>query len=154
LDIESLELLEAKLQDYRGTLLLVSHDRRFLDNVVTQTLAAEGSGIWRENVGGYSDWLQQRDPREPAGRGPTPAGTRAARGTGAPAGTRADGPRTKLSYNEVRELASLPDEIESLEREQSDLTTRMGEPDYHRRGGPAVREDRRRLEEIEALLAA
>jgi ATP-binding cassette subfamily F protein uup len=60
LDIESLELLEQRLQDYTGTLLLVSHDRRFLDNVVTQTLAAEGAGVWREYVGGYSDWLQHR----------------------------------------------------------------------------------------------
>ncbi len=60
LDIESLELLEQRLQDYAGTLLLVSHDRRFLDNVVTQTLSAEGGGAWREYVGGYSDWLHQR----------------------------------------------------------------------------------------------
>ena len=65
LDIESLELLEERLQDYEGTLLLVSHDRRFLDNVVTQTLAAEGDGTWREYVGGYSDYLQQR-PQAPA----------------------------------------------------------------------------------------
>ena len=63
LDIESLELLEATLQDYAGTLLLVSHDRAFLDNVVTQTLVAEGDGKWREYVGGYSDWLAQRRPR-------------------------------------------------------------------------------------------
>ena len=62
LDIESLELLEERLQGYDGTLLLVSHDRRFLDNVVTQTLAAEGNGVWREYVGGYSDYLQQRPP--------------------------------------------------------------------------------------------
>ena len=60
LDIESLELLEAALQDYAGTLLLVSHDRAFLDNVVTQTIAAEGGGAWKEYVGGYSDWLRQR----------------------------------------------------------------------------------------------
>ena len=60
LDIESLELLEATLQDYAGTLLLVSHDRAFLDNVVTQTLVAEGNGKWQEYVGGYSDWLAQR----------------------------------------------------------------------------------------------
>ena len=64
LDIESLELLEATLQDYAGTLLLVSHDRAFLDNVVTQTLVAEGNGEWREYVGGYSDWLRQRPDRE------------------------------------------------------------------------------------------
>ena len=62
LDIESLELLEERLQGYDGTLLLVSHDRRFLDNIVTQTLAADGNGIWREYVGGYSDYLQQRPP--------------------------------------------------------------------------------------------
>ena len=60
LDIDSLELLESMLQDYAGTLLLVSHDRAFLDNVVTQTVAAEGNGRWREYVGGYSDWLRQR----------------------------------------------------------------------------------------------
>src|SRR4030095_13559209 len=64
LDIESLELLEATLQAYAGTLLLVSHDRAFLDNVVTQTLAAEGNGKWQEYVGGYSDWLAQRRPQE------------------------------------------------------------------------------------------
>ena len=66
LDIESLELLEATLQDYPGTVLLVSHDRRFLDNVVTQTLAAEGNGRWREYVGGYSDWQEQRPSPQPA----------------------------------------------------------------------------------------
>src|SRR5262249_37948346 len=139
---------------------------------VTQTLAAEGDGLWRENVGGYSDWLQQRTAREPAEKSPRkPTSSRAtperAPGSREPgAAPAADGPsagasggppaqpRTKLSYNEVRELASLPDEIESLEREQSELTTRMGEADYHRRGVPAVREDRRRLEEIEQLLAA
>ncbi len=72
LDIESLELLEERLQDYQGTLLLVSHDRRFLDNVVTQTLAAEGNGLWREYAGGYSDYLQQRPPT-PVGRATRPA---------------------------------------------------------------------------------
>ena len=83
LDIESLELLEQRVQDYAGTLLLVSHDRRFLDNVVTQTVAAEGDGTWREYVGGYSDWLRQREPgpgrREPrqGGRGKLRAPQRA-----------------------------------------------------------------------------
>ena len=71
LDIESLELLEQRLQDYTGTLLLVSHDRRFLDNVVTQTLAAEGGGLWREYVGGYTDWLRSapRPRRRAAAQG-------------------------------------------------------------------------------------
>ena len=82
LDIDSLELLENMLQDYTGTLLLVSHDRAFLDNVVTQTLAAEGDGRWREYVGGYSDWLRQRS--QPRGRGARCAPSAAARaGAGA-----------------------------------------------------------------------
>ena len=84
LDIESLELLEATLQQYDGTLLLVSHDRAFLDNVVTQTLVAEGNGVWREYVGGYSDWLLQRPVAsrrnfEQAGLNIRPAGRQLAR---------------------------------------------------------------------------
>jgi ATP-binding cassette subfamily F protein uup len=152
LDIESLELLEARLQDYKGTLLLVSHDRRFLDNVVTQTLAAEGNGVWREYVGGYSDLMQQRAAmtadRE-SGPIPTPA-QRAPRDR-SPRETSAK-TRTRLSYKEERELAALPGEIESLEREQTELIARMSEPDYHRQGGERLRGDRTRLAELEALL--
>jgi len=152
LDIESLELLEERLLDYKGTLLLVSHDRRFLDNVVTQTLVAEGNGVWREYVGGYSDYLQQRPPM-PVGRaneaGKTPArrGSRDRSAGETPAKT-----RTRLSYKEERELAALPGEIESLEREQTELTARMSEPDYHRLGGERLRGDRKRLAELEELL--
>ena len=147
LDIESLELLEQKLQEYTGTLLLVSHDRRFLDNVVTQTLSAEGDGVWQENVGGYSDWLEKREvPRGAAAR----AGD--SRRTVAPAPPKADKPRTKLSYKEQRELEALPAEIEALEREQTELTRRMGSPDYHRQDPQQLREDRRRLDELESLL--
>ena len=70
LDIDSLEMLEQTLATYPGTIILVSHDRRFLDNVVTEVLAPEGNGLWREYVGGYSDWLQQRpEPVEPAAQG-------------------------------------------------------------------------------------
>lgn len=148
LDIESLELLEQRLQDYAGTLLLVSHDRRFLDNVVTQTLAAEGDGLWREYVGGYSDYLRQRSPERPA-RADAAVETPAVltmRGT-PPAKTPA-----RLSYKEQRELAALPDEIETLEREQAQLSARMSTPDYHRLGGEQLRGDRKRLEELEALL--
>ncbi|MGH8220925.1 MAG: ATP-binding cassette domain-containing protein [Steroidobacteraceae bacterium] len=150
LDIESLELLEERLQDYAGTLLLVSHDRRFLDNVVTQTLAAEGHGLWREYAGGYRDYLEQRSP---------PAFDRAdaAREASAAKATRERSPgsapsKARLSYHEQRELAGLPEQIEALEREQSELTARMSAPDYHRRGGEALRGDRKRLEEIDALL--
>ena len=104
LDIESLELLEAALQDYAGTLLLVSHDRAFLDNVVTQTLAAEGGGTWKEYAGGYSDWLRQR-PCEGAS-------------CEEDGGPREEKQRAKLSYKETRELEALPSEIEALEAEQ------------------------------------
>jgi ATP-binding cassette subfamily F protein uup len=152
LDIESLELLEERLQDYKGTLLLVSHDRRFLDNVVTQTLAAEGNGVWREYAGGYGDYLQQRLPLPldraiQAGQTPAPHASRA-RAAGEPSAK----PRTRLSYKEERELAALPGEIESLEREQTELSVRMSEGDYHRLGGERARGDRKRLAELEALL--
>jgi len=150
LDIESLELLEERLQDYAGTLLLVSHDRRFLNNVVTQTLAAEGNGLWREYVGGYDDYLAQRSP--PAlGRADAPREALTVK----PARARAVGsaaPKMRLSYNEQRELATLPEEIEALEREQTELTARMCAPEYHQQGGATLRGDRKRLEELEALL--
>jgi ATP-binding cassette subfamily F protein uup len=155
LDIESLELLEQKLQEYSGTLLLVSHDRRFLDNVVTQTLAAEGNGIWHEYVGGYSDWLQQR--RRPAAQARSSASVSPAAAQsdeGVAQAPSKDKPRGKMSYKDQRELASLPDEIEALEREQSELNALMSGPDYHRRGGQQIRDDRRRSDEIEALLVA
>ncbi|MDE2049488.1 MAG: ATP-binding cassette domain-containing protein, partial [Gammaproteobacteria bacterium] len=149
LDIESLELLEQKLQDYTGTLLLVSHDRRFLDNVVTQTLAAEGGGAWREYVGGYSDWLQQRSAAPAADTGDNAPREAASQVTQA-----APKPRTRLGHKEQRELTSLPGEIEGLEQEQAAITARMSAPDYHLQGGPQIRADRKRLEEIEALLLA
>ena len=144
LDIESLELLEEKLQGYGGTLLLVSHDRRFLDNVVTQTLAAEGSGVWRQYVGGYADWLRQR---------PAPASTPNERPRSqAPA--RRTKPRTKLSYKEERELSSLPQEIQALEQEQHDLTARLSSAEHHRKGAELVRLDIQRAHDIAQLLEA
>jgi ATP-binding cassette subfamily F protein uup len=152
LDIESLELLEQRLQDYAGTLLLVSHDRRFLDNVVTQTLALESNGLWREYAGGYSDYLQQRPP---AALGTADA----ARETSAPEAARERSPdaapaktRVRLSYKEQRELAALPAEIETLEQEQTQIIARMSLPDCHQLGGEQVRGDRRRLGELESLL--
>ena len=142
LDIESLELLEAALQDYGGTILLVSHDRAFLDNVVTQTLAAEGEGVWKEYAGGYSDYVRQRGSDEEAVE---PDQQRAA------PRQREMGVR-KLSYKESRELASLPAEIESLEAEQKALFARMHEPDYYRQPPDALRADQARSAEIERLL--
>jgi ATP-binding cassette subfamily F protein uup len=145
LDIESLELLEATLQDYAGTLLLVSHDRAFLDNVVTQTLVAEGGGKWREYVGGYSDWVAQRPAAAPAATVPA-ATERSDRKSSRPP------QKVKLTFKEQRELESLPAEIEALEREQHDLTARMAAADYHRQGAERIRADRQRAEALEHLL--
>ncbi len=139
LDIESLELLEAALQDYEGTLLLVSHDRAFLDNVVTQTLAAEGGGKWKEYAGGYSDWVRQR----PAAAVEEKAAAKTAA---------REKSRAKLSYKETRELEALPGEIEALEAEQKALREKMSAPEYFKQGAEALKEDSRRAEEIEALL--
>jgi ATP-binding cassette subfamily F protein uup len=142
LDIESLEILEDTLQSYAGTLLLVSHDRTFLDNVVTQTLVAEGDGRWQEYVGGYSDWVAQRPPPVAAA---TPSTLTAP--------TRAKRAPTKLSFKEQRELDALPAELEALESEQIALGERMAAVDYHRQGAEAIKADRARAGEIEELLA-
>jgi len=144
LDIESLELLEETLQAYPGTLLLVSHDRAFLDNVVTQTLAFEGDGRWKEYVGGYSDWIAQR-PAPIAQAATTPAAAVAER-------TRTS-KSAKLSFKEQRELAALPAELEALEGEQLAITQRMSTADYHKQGAERIKADRARAVEIERLLA-
>jgi ATP-binding cassette subfamily F protein uup len=139
LDIESLELLEAALQDYSGTLLLVSHDRAFLDNVITQTLAAEGDGVWKEYAGGYSDYLRQR---------PAPA----AAASGKKSALREKAARGKMTYKETRELEALPREIEALEAEQKALFEKMHAPEYFRQPPEVLRADQQRTAEIEALL--
>ena len=141
LDMESLELLEAALQDYAGTLLLVSHDRAFLDNIVTQTLAAEGGAVWKEYAGGYSDYLRQR----PGTKEVKPDDPLVVRGVREKA-------RTKLNYKETRELEALPREIEALEIEQKDLFARMHAPDYYRQPPDVLRADQQRSAEIETLL--
>jgi ATP-binding cassette subfamily F protein uup len=157
LDIESLELLEDTLQRYAGTLLLVSHDRAFLDNVVTQVLAPLGDGRWHEYVGGYSDWVAQRpaaSAKPGRVRGEARATTLLAKGSGDPgAQTRGDA-RTKLSYRETRELAELPDRIQALESEQQALHAAMAEPRYHERGAAGIKADRERVATIEQELAA
>ena len=121
LDIETLELLESLLQDYRGTLFLVSHDREFLDNVVTQVIAFEGDGLLREYVGGYSDWQRQRAAAVPA----KADGAKAA----APAREKPKrAPSQKLSFKETRELEALPGTIAALEAEQGAITTQLADP--------------------------
>jgi ATP-binding cassette subfamily F protein uup len=146
LDIESLELLESTLQEYTGTLLLVSHDRAFLDNVVTQVVAPEGEGLWREYAGGYSDWVAQR----PAKKDDAAAPARASRSAQAPA--LREKQRVKLTFKEQRELDALPGEIEALEREQHALAVAMAVPDYHKLGAERIKADRERTVAIEQLL--
>ena len=129
LDIDTLELLEQLLQDYPGTLFLVSHDRAFLDNVVTQTIAPEGDGCWREYAGGYQDWADYQAARRAEAeksvgdKRPTAASV----APPAAAKVRADGKR-KLSYKESRELEELPGRIAALEEEQKTIAQRLADP--------------------------
>ena len=124
LDIETLELLESLLQEYPGTLLIVSHDRAFLNNVVTQVYAFEGQGLLREYAGGYDDYLAQRVSQPAAVSRPSDAPV------DKPERTR---PRkVRLSFNEVRELEQLPEKIEALETELALLQARLGDPDLYR----------------------
>ena len=128
LDIDTLELLEGLLQDYDGTVFLVSHDRTFLDNVVTSTIAFEGDGRWREYEGSVEDWLiQSKRAREIAEQRlasapPAPAAAPAPAPAAAPAAAPTGGPRKKLSYKEQRELEALPAQIEALEAEQKRIS--------------------------------
>jgi ATP-binding cassette subfamily F protein uup len=130
LDIETLELLESLLQEYAGTLLVVSHDRAFLDNVVTQTLAAEGDGVWKDYVGGFSDWQRAQAARTeaaaPAVRKPPDRAAEPSTPTARPAA------KAKLSYKEGRELAELPARIEALEKEQREIEALLADPATYR----------------------
>jgi ATP-binding cassette subfamily F protein uup len=146
LDIETLELLEELLAGYAGTLLLVSHDREFIDNVVTSTLVLEGDGKVGEYVGGYSDWLRQRGPAraaevadakvaKPAARQRDEATAAAAPGGETPAATAG---KRKLSYKDARELQELPQRIEALEARVSALMARMHEPAFYQQGSGAI----------------
>jgi ATP-binding cassette subfamily F protein uup len=153
LDLESLELLEAQLAEFPGTLLLVSHDRQFLDNAVTSTLVLEGGGRVREYVGGYQDWLRQRDaaradaaeqlsvsqarPRPPA------AAVQAA----APDSRREPPLRRRLTFNEQREFAALPGRIDALEAEVRELDERIAGPEFYRDGAAEITRTLARAEE-------
>ncbi len=136
LDLETLELLEAQLVEFPGTLLLVSHDRVFLDNVVTSTYAFEGDGHVEEYVGGYEDWLRQRGANHAAATGERdkPAATPEPGGASI-----APGALRKLSYNEQREFDRLPSIIEALEDEQRRMRATMESPDFYKEGAEAIR---------------
>ncbi|MBE3134278.1 MAG: ATP-binding cassette domain-containing protein [Acidobacteria bacterium] len=149
LDLESLELLEAQLAEFPGTLLLVSHDRQFLDNAVTSTLVFEGNGRVNEYVGGYQDWLRQRpvpaEPHEPPARRSAETGTPARDGLAGPAGSTPA--RRKLSFNEKREFARLPERIDALELELRDLNAAVAHPEFYKEGAETIARLLARLEE-------
>jgi len=145
LDVETLELLEELLTEFKGTLLLVSHDRSFLDNVVTSTLVFEGEGVLREYVGGYQDWLQQR-VQIPIARLVTDKETTAAEKTAAANKSR------KLSYKEQRELDSLPEKIESLEAEQESLQAQISDSGFYQQDKQQIVDILQRLEALQQEL--
>jgi ATP-binding cassette subfamily F protein uup len=150
LDIDTLELLEELLETYTGTVFLVSHDRTFLDNVVTQVIVAEGEGRWREFVGGYSDWERVRDTVSEASAKPAKAAATAA--PAASADVAAPAKQKKLSYKEQRELDELPQQIATLENEQTALTLQLSDPDFYKKNAAEARRVQARIEEIEAEL--
>jgi ATP-binding cassette subfamily F protein uup len=145
LDAETLDLLEDLLVEYAGTLLLVSHDREFLDEVVTSTLVFEGDGRIGDYVGGYADWLRQRKPPKPAERAPSPP-----RREPAPAAPKA----RKRTNAERRERDELPGRIEALEREQAALTVQLADAGFYRKDPAGFAASKARLEEIERALPA
>ena len=144
LDLETLELLEDLLLEFEGTLVLVSHDRAFLDNVVTSTLVFEGEGRWREYVGGYEDWVRQKRADEPAPAA-KPAKPTAERDAVRP---------RRAGFKEKRELGELPGRIEALEAEKQGLFARMASPDFHRTPPAGIAQARQRLAEIDAEIHA
>jgi ATP-binding cassette subfamily F protein uup len=172
LDLESIELLETTLQSYPGTLILVSHDRTFLDNVVTSVLVARGGGDWLELVGGYTEWLAARaadaEMRDTAPSNAAPVGrsaasssaqgataddagrSTAATGTGAATASR----RGSLTYKESREFAELPARIEALEEGQKRAQEQMSRPDFFKRSADEIRAHQAALEATEAELTA
>ena len=165
LDIETLELLESQLADFDGTVLLVSHDRAFLNNVVTSTLACEGDGVVREYVGGYDDWVRQSSS---SAAGVTSKPSEAAPNAGvAPPNARVAPPKRaavvqtptakagrKLSYKEQRELQALPAQLEALEARIAALEAEIAAPDFYLKGAEAIHATLEALEQQRAALTA
>ena len=145
LDIDTLELLEELLEEYKGTVFLVSHDRTFLDNVVTQVIASEGEGKWQEYVGGYTDWETYRQSAAAVTKTPAKAEPKNEPKEAAPA-------KKKLSYKEQRELDALPELIASLEAEQAAITAQLADPAFYSK--PAGEQERihQRFAAIDVLL--
>lgn len=146
LDIDSLELLEQTLQTYPGTLILVSHDRRFLDNVVTEVLAPEGNGLWREYVGGYSDWQHYRPKTEPIAK-KEPSVDKIAQ-------KRLKTVKLKLTYKENKELEALPEHLMQLEAQRDELISAMNAPDYYSsHGAQDIKQQTEALQNLETEIS-
>jgi ATP-binding cassette subfamily F protein uup len=142
LDLETLELLEQQLVEWPGTLLLVSHDRRFLDNVVTSTFAFEGRGVVEEFVGGYADYLHQKSASEPEPskpQVPSPKPPTSAR-------------KKKRSFKEEREYKELPDRIHALEAEQQQLQAKLADPEFYTKPGSEIQAAVDRTEQVDREL--
>src|SRR5207237_618636 len=142
LDLDTLELLESQLLEWSGTLLLVSHDRSFLDNVVTSTLVFEGDGRVQEYVGGYEDWVRQRAAEAPAVRQglPTPAKQMAEAGPQGPALRSSEPSRKKRSFKEQREFEELPSRIEALEIEERRLNAALADSHFYKEPADTIRQ--------------
>jgi ABC transport system ATP-binding/permease protein len=149
LDIETLELLEELLTDYKGTVLIVSHDREFLNNIVTATLVFAGNGKFKEYTGGYDDWQEQIKKQSKSEI--LPAEKKALPLTESLPCSQVV--RKKLSFKENRELENLPESIDLLEKEQEDLNLKMADPEYYRKKG-FINETKIRIEAIQKKLAA
>ncbi|MCW8992839.1 MAG: ATP-binding cassette domain-containing protein [Gammaproteobacteria bacterium] len=148
LDVETLELLEELLLEFQGTLLLVSHDRAFINNVVTATIAFEGEGQLNEYVGGYDDWLRQcrvADPGQSSGK------TRSA--VTAKTAQKEQARPAKLSYKDQRELDALPKRIEALETALEVLHSEMAAPEFYQQDGAVIAETKDKLERLETEMA-
>ena len=155
LDIDTLELLEQLLEDYDGTVFLVSHDRTFLDNVATQVFVAEGEGIWKEYIGGYEDWERFKKSQTEAAPKETARSAAHAAVSAKAKEQVSDVPANKpkkLSFKEQRELESLPQQIADLEAEQASISQRLADPELYRKQPDEVQKLNQRFAEIDQLL--
>ena len=152
LDTETLELLEARLVDYKGTVLLVSHDRSFLNNVVTSTFVFENGQV-NEYVGGYDDWLRQRprDPQEEARASKKSPRDKRSASKERSLQTSRDGPR-RLTYKENLEIEALPAKIEALESRLAEIHESMAQPDFYQQAGEVIAEKQGLEKELQSEL--
>ncbi|MEC7446068.1 MAG: ABC transporter ATP-binding protein, partial [Planctomycetota bacterium] len=158
LDAETLELLEERLVEYQGTLLVVSHDRAFLNHVVTSTLSFEDGAV-KEYIGGFDDWFRQRQEivghrsgqqRDARGKKTAPGNSPVVSNQDAKSGSKG----RKLKYKEQQELDGLPGKIESVEATLAELHTKMAEADFYQQPGPVIAAEQERLSRLESELAA